>query len=695
MEAEEEIEEGVEGEEDEEDRLQALSTLGRARSGEACSLLTAALQECGAKWHAIATHVAAAGNAEEVHNAQLAALFEELMLLLQLASFLLTDPAEGGDAAEIPVAIAAASAPPRDSANGALAGEPATDQSYLQHPAIELVDAVLAQLRPHLEAILASADPRTGPLAPLLSPLVGKAFLQFGAKVARTYLMPDEAVVSVLPPVLLAKWGRGTAGGEALLIALAEAAAIFTLRWRGEEELALAGCELLAATCRRKGAAPLLGRLDCINQLASMPKSILTPSAAAMLHEALARVALASAQPEQAFGGLCEPLAVTLEESFAIATGTGRAATLHPQTVAQVHGACAGLRGLFAAPSRHTTVLVFSRAARCFQPMLNLFRMLETEPTALTPVLLTFQDAAATWMPTLPLPSALHLAQACAAAATAYAAIVRALPPPRAGGTAGVLPEIERCDQLRALLEMTTCVVLRDPNDDTLGEGAQVVSAAAAAAAAPLSEAASTLLQACLVCAPPSLLQFPEVIVAYFEMLGAVVEVHPSCALSLPAELCVGIDISLAAGITHYDITIGRAALETTFKLARHAGSADGRQSGPGIATLILRMLRRVALSLLAGALHPELVDPPAANALLALIAVAPDGWQGIVREVVGAQPNAEAQQATAQALGALLTSNGVSASLSKPNRTRFRANLTELLKFTRRSRFAVPHVPS
>jgi hypothetical protein len=692
-EADEEVEEGYEGQADEEERMQTLAALGRARAGEACGLLAAALRECGGKWHALAAHVAAAGGGASVDPAQLASLFEEMVVLLQLSSALLTDPAEGGDASEIPSEIADARR--EGSAANGVAGAPAPAASVQQHPAVELVAAVLAQLRPQLEAIVASSDPRTGPLAPLLSPLVGMAFLQLGARVAHTYLMPDEAVVSVLPAPLLAEWGRDTRGGAALLSSLAEAAAVFTLRWRGEEELALAGCAVLAAICRRNGAAPLLGQMSCVAQLADMPKQVLPPDATAMLHEALARVALASAQPSDAFGRLCEPLRASVDACAASRQLNGRsAASVHPATIAQVHGVCAGLRGLFRASCRRTAGLSFSHSARCLPGMLGLVSLLESEPASLTPVLLTFRDAASVWMPSLSLPTALHLAQACAAAAAAYAGIVRALPGGEAGGS---LPESNRSDQLRALFELVAHVASRDPTEDTLGEGPSAM-VASAAAAEPLGEAVAAALHAAIQCVPPTLpLHSPALATGYFGMLDAALSVHSRRTLALPHHLVLNVGGHLAGAIGHYDLAIGRAALETTYQLARHAAMAggDGGQTPPGATALVEGMLRRVALAVLGDALHPELVDPPAANALLALIAAAPGCWQATVHELMQMQPEAAAREPAAAAFAALFTTNGVTDSLAKPNRMRFRGNLLELLKFTRASRFVVPQLPS
>jgi hypothetical protein len=371
---------------------------------------------------------------------------------------------------------------------------------------------------------------------------------------------------------------------------------------------------------------------------------------------------------------------------------------VHPAAIAHVHGICAGLQGLFRAACRRTAALSFSHSARCLPALLGLFSFLESEPASLTPVLLAWRDAAAVWMPSLPLTAAVHLAQACSAAAAAYAAILRALPPGNEAG--GSLPESDRTDQLLALFELLTHVASRDPGEDVQDPGDMDApcTAASAALAESLGEAVAAALHATLLCVPPILPAHSAALAtAYFGALDAALVVHAGRMLALPHQLLLNVGNHLAGAIEHYDLAVGRAALETTYHLARHAAmaSGEGGKAPPGAMALIEGMLRRVAPAVLGGTLHPELLDPPAANALFALIVAAPSCWQSIVHELLQRQPEPTARQPAAAAFAALLTANGVTASLAKPNRMRFRANLLELLKFTRASRFIVPQLPT
>ena len=62
----------------------------------------------------------------------------------------------------------------------------------------------------------------------------------------------------------------------------------------------------------------------------------------------------------------------------------------------------------------------------------------------------------------------------------------------------------------------------------------------------------------------------------------------------------------------------------------------------------------------------------------------APPSW-------VQAQSSAEGQERATAILGSLLTTNGVTASLARPNRTRFRANLDQMLRALTAARLHVP----
>ena len=125
-------------------------------------------------------------------------------------------------------------------------------------------------------------------------------------------------------------------------------------------------------------------------------------------------------------------------------------------------------------------------------------------------------------------------------------------------------------------------------------------------------------------------------------------------------------------------MSICRGALESSYEFARRASQHAGQASATD--DLLRQLLGRIAADLLTSRLHPDAVDPAGGNALLALIVAQPAHWQALVGSLVAAQPNAEAKQRATDIFGALLSTNGVAANLSRPNRIRFRSNLEKML---------------
>ena len=97
---------------------------------------------------------------------------------------------------------------------------------------------------------------------------------------------------------------------------------------------------------------------------------------------------------------------------------------------------------------------------------------------------------------------------------------------------------------------------------------------------------------------------------------------------------------------------------------------------------MLCALLTRVAGDLLCSRLHPDVLDPAGGNALLSLILAQQDHWQALVHQLVSMQPTPQGQETAGRAFAALLSTNGVTASLARPNRTRFRANLQALLQY-------------
>ncbi len=112
------------------ERLAALATLGRVGASASVSALGSAIAECAERLRACCAAASTAAP-ESDYVAPLAALHEELELLVRLSGHLLADGAEGGDTPEVPPEVAAA---------------PAGADTGGVHPAEWLVGLVLAEL---------------------------------------------------------------------------------------------------------------------------------------------------------------------------------------------------------------------------------------------------------------------------------------------------------------------------------------------------------------------------------------------------------------------------------------------------------------------------------------------------------------------------------------------------------------------
>ena len=163
--------------------------------------------------------------------------------------------------------------------------------------------------------------------------------------------------------------------------------------------------------------------------------------------------------------------------------------------------------------------------------------------------------------------------------------------------------------------------------------------------------------------------------------------------LTLSPALSATVLSSLCFGVAHHELCVSQRALETVYELSRRAV----RSHLVEVAIHLLQpLLTQLLLLLLHARLHGELLDPSAGNALLSLVVATPAHWGALSQQLVALQPSAEQQQATAQALGALTSANGVvcappDQALLRPNRARFRANLPALLLFARTSRMVLP----
>ena len=185
------------------------------------------------------------------------------------------------------------------------------------------------------------------------------------------------------------------------------------------------------------------------------------------------------------------------------------------------------------------------------------------------------------------------------------------------------------------------------------------------------------------------LLCFAKLCRQYFLLLSYLLDAHPQRAVALPSPLYEAVLASLRFGLAHHDVCTCEAALQAVYDLARHA--AQHASHAAPMAPMLEALLTQLAQELLCSRLHPDVVEPAAGNALLALVVARTDHWQALVAALLAAQHDAPTRDAAAAAFGALLSTNGVVASLQRPNRVRFRANLERLLQHVRSSAMVLP----
>ena len=483
----------------------------------------------------------------------------------------------------------------------------------------------------------------------------------------------------MLCPPLLAVWGRGTPGAAALLSSCVEAATLYLLRWRGEEAMAEAACSLLATLARLKGAAVQLVALAAWQRLAAHPPPSLPPRAQRLLLEALGRGAVAApaAVHEEAVRALREPLHARLHAATAgcdVGSAAGRAELREPARLFEVLSLCECLRGVARASSLHTLEPLFDIVAPTLPALAALVHAYEHDARALVALLKVHRDLARAQMGGLPCEQAQQLAGASYALIAQY---VKHVPPLRDGGgaagggaEASAEAEHEEYRQVRTLLELLSAVAARDLGGTAVAE----------AAAQSVLAAAELLLPRVSV----RLLSFPKLCRQYFALLSYLLDAHPQRAVALSSPLYDAVLAALRFGLGHHEVATTEAALQASYDLARHA-SQHAERAAP-MAPMLQALLSHLAAELLCSRLHPDVIDPAAGNALLALIVAQQAHWQAMVTNLLGAQHDPHTRDAAAAAFGALLGTNGVTASLQKPNRVRFRANLERLLQHVRSS---------
>ena len=584
---------------------------------------------------------------------------------VRCAAHLIADHPEVGETPEPPPEVAAVAA---------------SGSEGQSHPAKLLSEGVFTVLRLQLQAICAyEVSPATSPLCAALSPALGTALLHFLRRFACCYLMPDEATCSIISPALLALWGSDTQGANDLLSLCVDAAAVYLLRWPSEADAAHEACALLASLGRlrapRRGPAQLLCSLPSWQRLATVNPASLPPKAQRLLMEALSRAAAAVADEaarEASLRSLIAPMPARLQGIAArVDAQNPKALLLRPDVALEVRACCASLRGIALSCGRSTVATTVEGLGPCLQLLLQMIPSYSPVAEPLLAILKVHRDLACAAAPLLPPPAAQALAEHATELVCLYA--LHASEPAMAASADNVgklsdkdLEDHLRYKQLKSVLQLLAYIAGRDEDQAHPSEGAYTQALCAA-----ISHVLPSVTE--------TMLAYPKLTAAYFALLSTWLENRPLAAVSMPAALYDPVFASLSFGLSHHDANICRGALETAYELARRAS-----QHGNSAATmdhLLRQLLNRVTVDLLTHRLHPDVVDPAGGNTLLALIVAQQSHWQGLVSSLIEAQPSIHAKERVNSLFSALLSSNGVSTSLSRPNRIKFRANLEVMLR--------------
>eukprot|EP00884_Botryococcus_braunii_P007867 jgi/Botrbrau1/17081/Bobra.0647s0003.1 len=224
---------------------------------------------------------------------------------------------------------------------------------------------------------------------------------------------------------------------------------------------------------------------------------------------------------------------------------------------------------------------------------------------------------------------------------------------------------------LRALLKLLTHLAQRDLLDfsgDSHGESVDVAAVVLVGLGilVPLMQG--------------DLLHFPKLARAYFHLLAHMLEVYPERVASLPEDHRTVLLQTLEYGVTVGDVEVTQSTLEALAALARfhlaataagHSGFIVHSDGGSSLAPFLEVLLKRLLLE----DASRDTVEL-AADALLPLILAHHQVFQHLGEKLLAGQGEAEARALLTKALTDLLATNGVTASVDRDNRKRFRANL-------------------
>eukprot|EP01006_Ploeotia_vitrea_P015048 TRINITY_DN41653_c0_g1_i1.p1 TRINITY_DN41653_c0_g1~~TRINITY_DN41653_c0_g1_i1.p1 ORF type:complete len:642 (+),score=311.05 TRINITY_DN41653_c0_g1_i1:153-1928(+) len=546
-----------------------------------------------------------------------------------------------------------------------------------------------------------------------LSPLVAQKVIWFLDRWASAYLMPNESMYTLISTRLWRVYGEGQQSAIDTLQRIVYKSALNLLRWSEEWDLAEASCQLIHSVVRNKKVIAHLGRIAAWNDVLTAYKQpnspfyrlrgkVLRRFVAAMGQAAVSSVRggaspnrkmreQARAAKQQAFAPIVQPIEQRIGHIVSQASSK--------QWVASTDGSnfvlttIEMLRGVALCSANGAFDLAFTFASRHFGTLAKIIALFPEQPAVATGVMKMFRDIAQQQVVHMDDTQFAQFIRTSAALVQAFGQYHQGRLQ-KLNSTPSSLQDAAEEDtfaDILSLLQMLNAICLVLPYDEPkLLPRAQ--------SAAQLALAGMSMLLPFLI---RNVLQFPPICVEFFSLLRDVVEHHPSSFARINADARKPLMKTIEFAIGHDVIEVVRAGLSALRCIGMfHANALIHQREVQQQKQRNLPVQRQAYdtpfeqdvqyfMRLLLSMLVMQKIDPNClsamADALFPLIVSSPAAFKTLVNEVVAnCQQDANKQQRLVTGFNALMSSNGLSSSFTRANRSVFQRNVRNFVVLVR-----------
>jgi hypothetical protein len=674
------------------DQLQGIALLARVDCTAALGLLSA---QTGERLVVLERP----GSAEARTVAQ-----EHLFWLLHLLANVLCDP-PAGSTPTIPTVVMACSA---------------AASSHQADPVLLASRVLFQAAQIHLTA-LESFTSRTGFVGAkpaVLSPLLFKVLANVLARWAATFLCPVEALHASISPHIWASFGEDTDGARTHLEFLLRFAGVTLGAWPEEEDVGEAACALLHTLVQSRKICPHLADLQSWQMLlssfegnvfAALPRSSLAGLAQALTLVIGESKSANSTAKQQLFARVGGKLQSALE--LALRQPCFRSPQAPDATSLEtILGALHGLLGVARAGQRKTYQIVFPFCAPLLPTLTNLLPLCggrddESCVDVVRVVVQIFSALAEYHLTFLPATVAAGFMQASLAFVQLYTVVnatrltsfradsgiilKRSKTGSKGSGDGKVDKDEGQYEDLNALLGLLSHITDKDMFD--LSEDSQESKA-------PVMQTATECVLVALRSLCPVLsarvLLFPELAVAYLDLMATILQTHPEHVAGLPANCLEAVLTTVVAAVRQpYTGELGLRILKVVANhhlgvwnapaSKRNTLSPQELQELERLHQFLNQCLEQLMMVLLLEPLSASLIEP-LADALFPLILACYPCFESLVKSYIGNQPAEEIRNRLTRAFNLLISENGLTRENTRPNRANFRKNVTHFLQEVR-----------